>query len=488
MDERVLLREQVFAGYAAALAQALPEELRVLAFCGPASFREPEIEDCWHPRFLNESALVSLARIAPKFFRSLVAGLRRVLLGRFGELTFYSGSDSSVIGITPASICTIENGKMETAYCHPEDAGAISWMVFEDAGEARDEFCSRLHVVKKLGSFLRAWARVSFSHALLEPDVAVASLLTLSCILRLHWVCLLAFGLRVEKILKQRRPRAVFCVHEMWPWSRVVWDVLRRNGIAGVTIQHASITRSKLWYFPMPVELNAGFATPDTFAVFSEKEQSLLTSYYPNSTSFPLTCGSRYAYLKEQKMFRGSTSKHQAVGALSVGGFVLFVSSVPWWDVEVVLSAAQKLSVMDHGTGNREHETWNILIRLHPRAVVPRRWQQWLKAAQARGDIHVSKRRLREDLEAAAVVVGMNSTALEEATIMGRAVVVLEDSRYLSFATTLGMHCAVSALSWQSIEATVAAADDAFVAAGRNALGIDLPVVRLSEIVSHETR
>jgi len=461
-------RERAFANYAAAFARCLPDELRVLAFCSPASFREPEIDDIWHPWCIARGTPLFFIAFIPRFFRACIGGVRRLFFARFGSFTGISGSDQSILGITPAGICLIEDGHMRTAYCHPDDAAHISWIVFDDAGAFNDEFRSRVRVLAALGSMLLAWFRTSFFAAFRDPDVAVVSALTVAWILNLQWVCLWAFGQRVEKHLERERPRLVFCVHEVWPWARVVWDILRRKAITGVTIQHASITRSKLWYFPQPVERDAGFPIPNIFAVFSQKERELLTPFFPSSTQFLLSCGPRFMHWKKQIM---------SEGPLPARGSVLFVTSVPWWDNEVVLDAARKICI---GT-TPSHP---IIIRLHPGAAVPFQFREWLKKAHEQGMLRLSTTTLAEDIAAADVVVGMNSTALEEGAVMGRAVVVLHDDRFLSFAPDLGVHVSIAEFTNTFLWGVRNQDADRkkLMSEGRRALALDSPVVRLATL------
>ena len=77
--------EIICGRFSARLAKTLPKELSALAFCGPASFREPEIDNIWHPYMLRRSFLFFLWEQLPKFWRALAGGSRRFVLGRFGS-------------------------------------------------------------------------------------------------------------------------------------------------------------------------------------------------------------------------------------------------------------------------------------------------------------------------------------------------------------------------------------------------------------------
>jgi len=288
--------------------------------------------------------------------------------------------------------------------------------------------------------------------------------LTLRWMLHLHWACLLALGGRVEALLlNDKKPSLVFGVHELWPWSRVVWDICKRAGVSTITFQHASITRSKLWYFPHAEELAAGMALPDTFVVFSQKERELLAPHFPATTRFLFGCGPRYAHWKEIIVGPTQTLADQAV---------LFVSSVPWWDNEVVLEAAVRLLEL----GARRP----VIVRVHPLAVVPGKWRRWLECARAHGEIFRPAESLAEDLARCSAVVGMNSTVLEEAAMLGKGVVVLEQDHFLSFAPQLGTHVTTQEFSWESVERALLQMSGQTAAFARHGLGLDLPVYRLT--------
>ena len=77
----------------------------------------------------------------------------------------------------------------------------------------------------------------------------------------------------------------------------------------------------------------------------------------------------------------------------------------------------------------------------------------------------------------------MNSTVLEEGAAMGRAILVLQSDDYLSFATPIVAHFPVAKLTPQSIEECIAEYGrqmEDLIFQGREALGLDLPVSRLT--------
>ena len=460
--------EIICGSFSARLAKILPPELRALAFCGPASFREPEIDNIWHPYMLRRSFLFFLWDQLPKMTRALAGGVRRFVLGRFGSYTLRLCPSAEVLGLTPISICTVTPTGVETKYCHPDDALRMSWLVINDFGKETVGYpVSRLKMSKTFLSLLYCWSSISFPLAFYNRDWAVASMITLRWIFSLQWSIQWMLGLKVREVLKNGTFKKVFCVHETHPWSRMVWSEAKQQGVSTITIQHASVSRTKLWYFPMAEELQTGLAMPDEFVVFSQKEQALLKPFFPSATRFYLGCGPRFSQWQTVKVELARQEDPRAP--------VLFVSSVPWWDNEVVLSGVKKLVEDSKGRP--------IIVRMHPLAVVPRKWQKWLKKMEQKEVLEISKVSLAEDLRRAVALVGMNTTVLEEGLLMGKTSIVLQSEHYLSFATSLVEPISLGALSWHKIEQSIVESQivrEQLIKSGRDALGLEKPVFRIT--------
>jgi hypothetical protein len=276
-------------------------------------------------------------------------------------------------------------------------------------------------------------------------------------------------ALKIRGIIESSSPEEVFCVHEMHPHSRIAWGEARRFHIPTVTIQHASIVRSKLWYFPTREELVSGLATPNKMAVFSEDVRDLFTSFFPEDTLYPLACGPRFT--------KWQSISTNALPQTVDGRPILFAGSLPWWDNVVVLKGVQRL--LTEGDPERP-----IAVRLHPAAKVPVKWKKWLDQMAQTGKVNLSRGSLEDAIRDSAVVVGMNTTVLEEAALMGKAVVVLVEGNYLSFATRLGAHIPLNRFSRREIEKAIACiveSPEENIKEGRELLGIDLPVFRIDQ-------
>lgn len=459
-------REQIMGEFTAALAKHLPEDLRTpVAFCSPASFREPEIDTCWHSYMIRRGLFLFIFDQLPKFLRAWASGVRRFMRGHFGSWNFKPREGATVLGITPRSICKVQDGRVETNYCYPEDVAQMSWLIIDEAGkEAGGYPVSKWRVAVTFLQVLYVWVRVSCLRRRITKDWLVASVITFRWIFGFQWVIQWMWSLKLRSLLSSVRPSKVHAVHETWPWARIVWQEAARLGIRTSTIQHASIVRSKLWYFPSREEREVGIALPDEFFVFSQKNEDLLRPFYPR-TRFVVSCGPRYAHWKERAALPSPTNTAP----------LLFTTSLPWWDNEVVLQGLYRLVQ----TGSVRP----IRVRFHPCAVISNRWKRWLTHTVAKGSVTISDGTFQDDVMNAGAVIGLNTTVLEEAMAMGRPAIVLHTDQYLSFGTGLGFHLSPTELTRENIEQVIVQAGssrDTLIAQGRKALGLD-------QLVAHVT-
>ena len=456
--------------FTARFAQGLPEDVRATAFCGPASFRDPEADDIWHPGLMRNGFFALARNQAPKLILSFFSGIRRFLLKRFGCFIFIGKQHAGILGIAPVTVCKPKGDSVETGYCHPIDRDAMDWLLIDDMGSEPEGYLISQSVI--LFMYLRTLVhcfRVFFFSRENDRwiDWTAGFLLTIRWVLGMVWVNKWMLSLRIRSILEEMRPEKVFCVHEMHPHSRIAWIEAVRFNITTVTIQHASIVRTKLWYFPVPEELAAGMAVPDIMAVFSDEVRGLFEQFFPGGVSYPLTCGPRFAKWKE--------IGPEKVPRFAVQGPILFAGSLPWWDNVVVLQGVIRL--LAEGSPRRP-----ILVRLHPASDIPTKWKKRLDNLAMSNKIAISSGPLEDDLGRCAVVAGMNTTVLEEAALLGKGVMVLEDRDYLSFATRLGTHVPLERFSWETVEQVVLEAETRkkeMVQEGKDLLGIDYPVFRV---------
>lgn len=467
IEEKRMYLEQACGSFCAAFAYRLPDDLKtVLAFCGPASFREPEIDNCWHPYALQRSFVWVCIDQALPLVRAIVGGVRRWVTGRFGTSTFVPNKQAKVLAVTPLSLCTRTVDGVASVYCHPDDARSIAWVLLDEGARTSDSF--RPPVAVMLMYALRQWFAVTVQGGAGRSHYT-AALLTLRWIVGLQWVTLLVFTRDLTRVIGDTSPERLFCIHEMWPWARAAWSVARTCAVPSVAIQHASIVRNKLWYFPTQAEREAGGAFPNTFAVFSQDDAQLLSPFYPETT-FTVGCGPRYAHWKTRPV----RQSRRGEGRPRV---VLFVTSIPWWDNDTVFQAAEHLM--------RDSADVRVRIRLHPYAVVPRRWRRWLTRGTSHtgGRLERSMASLTDDLASADVVCGMNSTVLEEAAATGCPVLALSTDRFWSFHKSIGKAVPVDLLSYTNVQEAVSdheTSGEEMRTAARRSLGLQHPVIRLT--------
>ena len=464
-------RERSLGRFTARFAQGLPKDVRATAFCGPASFRDPEADDIWHPGLIS-GGFPSLVRDQfPRLILSFLSGIRRFFLKRFGRFIFIRNGHSAILGIAPITVAKPKEGSVETSYCHPNDIDAMGWLLIDDTeSEPKGYPISRSVFLCMYLRMLLHCFRVLLARRDDDQwrDWTVGFLLTIRWAVGMVWVNKWMLSLKIRAILEDMQPEKVFCVHEMHSHSRIAWIEARKLNITSVTIQHASIVRTKLWYFPSHEELAAGMAVPDIIAVFSEEVRGLFEQFLPKGVKYPLTCGPRFS--KWKGIVNGSTSR---IGQQQP---ILFAGSLPWWDNVVVLKGVLRL--LTEGDNRRP-----ILVRLHPASDIPAMWRQRLDQLAGENKVGISTGSLEDDLGKCALAVGMNTTVLEEAALMGKGVIVLEDGDYLSFATRIGTHVPLYNFSWEAVESVIQESQGRkkeIIRAGKELLGIDHPVFRVS--------
>lgn len=191
----------------------------------------------------------------------------------------------------------------------------------------------------------------------------------------------------------------------------------------GYTVQHAAVTSGKRWYFSHPEERESGLVLPDVMYVFDRQIEQLLKPHYP-ATEFRLGCSSRYECWKDTQPRAGT------------GSYYLFAGALAGFDNDVLLSTLRR--IVENGC------TLPLKVRLHPHAQVKRGMRRWLLSAERQGLVLVSRDTpLLTDIEGSIGAVGMSTTVLEEALLMGKPVVQLTHPWYLQYIDMDGIRGAV---------------------------------------------
>lgn len=461
----LLRRENVCGRMAAAFAHTLPRELRSpVAFASPICFREPEVHMLWHPCTASWGSLHIMSSFVKPILKACIAGIRRFFLLDIGCMRYVRCPGATVLAVGPDTVVSEQNGLVQTSYVQSEDSVHVAWVILTDHGRTTRKGTS------SHGQILLLWMHVAraFCAAVMRTEFCTrdglcGSLFLLEWIMSGRWLNLVAYAEDLHTLFGKERFKRVHAVHEMHPYSRVTWDVAHRAGIETHTIQHATIVREKLWYFPTDDERRAGLQGPKVFVVYSQAIQELLAPYY-TATRFLLGCGPRYKQWKHQA--------HQ-VAHMSTKTDVVFVGSLARWDIEVVLCGLQQVMQSTH--------VRHVVMRWHPASDF--RWlQRWIVRRLEKNGMENSHRSLQEDISRAAVVIGMNSTVLEEALAVGVPIIVLHDERFLSFSAHRDNHIASRHLTWSMIEHHIRyslARQEDMRLLGRRALGIKEPVASL---------
>ncbi|MCM8760951.1 MAG: hypothetical protein NC933_02280, partial [Candidatus Omnitrophica bacterium] len=114
-----------------------------------------------------------------------------------------------------------------------------------------------------------------------------------SWVFSMQWLRNLYLERILSEITEQYPIKKIGCIHEMHSYARVVWRFASKRKIRTYTIQHASVSSDKRWYFPYPEEIAQGLMLPDVFYAFERRVVDLLAPYFPNTT-FLMGCSCRY--------------------------------------------------------------------------------------------------------------------------------------------------------------------------------------------------
>ena len=200
--------------------------------------------------------------------------------------------------------------------------------------------------------------------------------------------------------------RTLISLHEMYFYSRSIWKLANKHQLRGVTAQHALIVPERFLWFRHPAEIEAGCPEPDLFFVYDEGSRELFRPYYKR-TKFLFSCSPRFNRWKSERLTvdGNHTGDQKRV--------ILFMGSSMFLDTIVILRAVKRL-LKEPGEGR-----FVLRLRLHPSADIRKNDRRWIDLASSRSWIEISRHSLKEDLDAAALVIGCNSAALPECVLLG---------------------------------------------------------------------
>lgn len=465
--------ERLAARIWTAAADDLPEDLRSLAVASWLATRIPDSRLVWHPghRAADRSRLAR--GLAWEAGLGFFAGLAKIALRLRRFESACVGAVDGTLTVVPSELGGWDSdGVFTTPYLPLSDG--METLVVGPAGTcgpaAAEVAWSRTEAFRVWRALLRAGRRAASRAAGPGGDVRLLRLEWLAWALPARWLYDWCIDRAVRERLSRGDVRAVGSPHEMNAHARVVWRAAAEAGASRHTLQHAEVTAAKRWYFAYPEEQAAGVVLPDVMHVFDPSLAEGLAAWYP-ATAFRFGSSARYARWRDVV----ATARPEDGTCLVAGAMALF-------DNEVVLGAVEGLAA-DPGLGRR------IVVRLHPWADVSRARRRALDRLARAGRVDISSgRSLADDLDAAAVVVGMSTTVLEEAVLLGRPAVQLVHPEWLRYVEMEGVGGATvvahDRLDAAALEAAAAKPTDAN--AMRLRLGLGRPLVDQRRLLAED--
>lgn len=420
--------EERAAQFVAYVARSVPEALKSVLFASPLSTRSTDLCLLWHSGYRQNHKFSLMGKLIGSLVLGAVKGFLRALGFRREGYRVYGEIGSSVLVVPSNCGMRLGDDQFATSYVHSAKTDCM--YVFGELGglgpQARKfELALWQDTIKTLCWFIWSGGRALWKVKVNGLERLLLGLKWMSWILSLDWTRYYGLEKTLSRLVEERRITKIGCIHEMHPYSRIVWRIARKFNARGYSVQHASISYGKRWYFPHQDEQQSGLALPDVFYSFDEGVTEMLRTSYAETQFIP-GCSCRYARWVEVEPAKPRSS-----------GYLLFVTALPSYDNEVVLRGASRIL-------SDETPLVRIRVRLHPAAQVGLSLRSWLRAETRRGLIDISNgTSLQEDIEGAAAVIGMGSTSLQEALVMGRPVVQLLHPEYLHYVDLEGIRGAL---------------------------------------------
>lgn len=393
--------------------------LDYLVWSSPTSFRDPEICRIWHNVYTRRPLLAKFFIWTYIIFLYSILGCVRFFTYR-GFWYKFKSIKSPILLLMPIEIAN-EKEDFRTSYIIEDTP--ISKLIFSQNKNIGNH-CSYLDWRTKLGiniKFIRSLSKDLYSQFLSKKitiQYIESFLMFLRWVISNSWFFHWDFYYLMHNILRRNNYRILLCLHEMHFYSKTVWYLARKYKLKGVTAQHAMIIPEKLWYFPQYIEIQAGSPIPDVFFVYSGQTIELLRPYYPR-TKFYLVCSPRFSQWKE--LLRAYDNKIHKKEKSNI----LFVSGIMFYDVKILIRAIKRL-LKDNG-----HVNGKIKFRLHPYANIQFLDRIWIKLNTFQKNIDISNCSLKDDLYNSKLVIGINSTVLQEATLIEIPTLAIYDDNFM---------------------------------------------------------
>ena len=411
--------ELLAAEFVSITARSVSEKLTSSVFASPLSARSPDLCMLWHPVYRRRHRpKLLLVLLFSTLFWSLKGVVRLITnLRPFGYAVYGKITDSILVVISLCGTQTSE-GQYKTSYVDTaKDDALFVFGPFNNCGTNSVKI-EGLPFTEKLILVCSLIKSGLYASAGLDCRIFDRTLLLLEWLswsLSFRWLHDYYLENSLSETVKRHNIRKIGCIHEMHSYARVVWRVTKKYKAKGYTVQHAAFSKNKRWYICFPWETANGLELPGAIYVYSSRVSNILKQYY-EKTNLYLGCSTRYAHWKDV----GRSEKE--------GQYYLFVGALAGFDNEVLAATLQ--SLLKNST-----KSVPIMLRLHPFAKLSYGVRRWIRSSLDKGDICMSKddSSLIADLESAIAVIGMSTTVLEEALLVGRPVVQLQHPDYREF-------------------------------------------------------
>ena len=429
--------ELLAAKFVSSVAGLVPEKLISTIFASPLSARSPDLCMLWHPGYRKSHS----AKISFKLFLSIFSGSLRGIIRLttnfkpFGY-AIYGKVEDSILVIPSLCGSQTPGGEYKTDYVETaKDDALFVFGPLKSCG-TNSVRIKGLPFTEKLiliGSLIKSGLDASNGLDCKVFDKIFLLLEWLSWSLSFRWLQDYYLEEFLSETVKKYNIQKIGCIHEMHSYARVVWRVAREYKANGYTVQHAAFSDNKRWYICFPEETENGLELPDIIYVYSSRVSNVLRQYY-QKTDFRLGCSTRYAQWKD-------VDRSQKKGQ-----YYLFVGALASFDNDVLIATLQRLL-------RNSKEAISIMLRLHPFAELRGGVRSWIRSSVDKGDISISRgdSSLIVDLENAIVVIGMSTTVLEEALLLGRPVVQLQHPEYREFIDIEGVE-GVTKMDYRKLE------------------------------------
>jgi hypothetical protein len=401
------------------------ENTTSLILSSPLSARSPDLSLLWHDGFREKHRIKLLRNLLAKNIYGFLKGAVKLAVN-FKPLRYavHGKINSALLVVTSTCGFEASNGSYKTAYVHTDnDDGIFVFGPVKTCGKGEKDIKElalryKLSVAMNLmRSGMHAFIRVKGSFI----DKTLLLLLWIEWVVSLQWLYAYYLERALSEVVEKHNISKIGCIHEMHFYARVVWRVASKYNARGYTIQHAAITPGKRWYFCYPDEKKNGLMLPDVMYVFNKDIIEMLKPHY-DSTKFLLGCSSRYSHWKDITANRDKK-----------GEYYLFAGALAEFDNNVLLESLREIV-------EKSARPMKVRLRLHPYAQIGRRDKKWLKLNLNKGLIEISHGiSLKDDIERAIAVIGMSTTVLEEALLLGCPVVQLTHHDYLQYIDLQGI-------------------------------------------------